>query len=136
MALKVRLDPAPAGSWLGYRKAGCRPPSSSETRAPSSVPNPVLAAFLVWLPIGVLRRRQPAADLPTNSLLLPESAQFFLTLQLTIDTAWVNRNMEALGDSLGYLRTRDRRFGEPKLGHELHQFGCEFVPGTGPAFLW
>ena len=65
------------------------------------MPDQVLAAILVLLAIGCLRRQQRAGDLPKESRLVPDSSEFFLTLQLTIDTARVNRDTEALCDSFG-----------------------------------
>ena len=67
--------------------------------------------------------------------MVPDSPEFFLTQLLTLDTARVNRDTEALCDSFCYLRTGDRWLGELKLCHELHQFGRELVSGPGPAFL-
>jgi hypothetical protein len=64
------------------------------------VPDQVLAAILVPLETGVLRRQQPAGDRRKKSQLVPDSPEFFLTLQLTIDTARVNRDTEALYNSL------------------------------------
>lgn len=65
------------------------------------MPDQVLAAILVLLEIGFLRRQKPAGDLPKKSQLVPDSSEFFLTLQLAIDTARVNRDPEALCDSFG-----------------------------------
>jgi hypothetical protein len=64
------------------------------------MPDPVLVP-LVLLDSGVLRRQQLIGGLSNTSRSLPESPEFFLTLQLTIDAAGVNRDAEALRHSLG-----------------------------------
>jgi hypothetical protein len=64
------------------------------------MPDQVPAAILVLLEIGVLRSRQPDGDPRKKPQLVPDSPKFFLTLQLTIDTARVNRDTEVLCDTL------------------------------------
>jgi hypothetical protein len=59
----------------------------------------------------------------------------FLTLQLTIDAAGVNRDAEALCHSFGQLRSGNLRLGGPELRHKLHGFAREFVAGSGTALL-
>lgn len=58
-----------------------------------------------------------------------------MTLQLTIDTAGVNRDSEALCHSSGQLRSRNLRLGGPELYHKLHELGRELVAGSGTSFL-
>src|SRR5215831_8615568 len=63
------------------------------------------------------------------------SAEFFLTLQLTIDAAWVYRDTEALCDSFGQMRTGNVRIGRAEFRNEVHQFRRQLVSGARSAFL-
>jgi hypothetical protein len=90
---------------------------------------------LVLLDSGALRRQQLIGGLENMLRSIPESPESFLTLQLTIDAAGVDRDAEALRHSLGKLRSRNVRLGRPELQHKLHEFSCELVPGSGPSFL-
>lgn len=56
--------------------------------------------------------------------------------QLTVDAARVNRDAEALCDSLGQLRTGDPRLGGSELCHKLHKLVRQLVPGPRTAFAW
>jgi hypothetical protein len=55
-----------------------------------------------------------------NPPLAAQSSKFFLTPQLPIDAAGMDRHAEALSNALGQLRAGKPGFAEAELGYKLH----------------
>jgi len=56
--------------------------------------------------------------------------------QLTVDAARVNRDTEALCNSIGQLGGGDPRLGELNSCHKLHLFLPQLVSGSRSPFVW